>query len=113
KEAGRIPIIGSLNGSTFGGWRRDGKQIEQAGADALGFNISNFPIDPGRPANDIETEYLSIVASLKRLLKIPVAVKLSPYFTNLSRFARRLDEQGANALVLFNGFYQPDIELET
>jgi Dihydroorotate dehydrogenase len=69
--------------------------------------------DPERTANDIETEYLSIVASIKALLKIPVAVKLSPYFTNLSRFARRLDEQGANALVLFNRFYQPDIELET
>ena len=76
-------------------------------------NIYNVPTDPERTANDIETEYLTIVASIKALLKIPVAVKLSPYFTNLSRFARRLDEQGADALVLFNRFYQPDIELET
>jgi len=79
----------------------------------LELNIYNVPTDPERSADDIETEYLTIVTSIKRLLKIPVAVKLSPYFTNLSRFARRLDEQGANALVLFNRFYQPDIELET
>jgi dihydroorotate dehydrogenase (fumarate) len=76
-------------------------------------NLYNVPTDPERTADDIETEYLTIVASIKGLLKIPVAVKLSPYFTNLSRFARRLDEQGADALVLFNRFYQPDIELET
>src|SRR5574338_1017120 len=113
KEAVRIPIIGSLNGSTFGGWQRYARAIEQAGADALELNIYNVPTDPERSAADIEAEYLSIVASIKRLVKIPVAVKLSPYFTNLSQFARRLDEQGANALVLFNRFYQPDIELET
>jgi dihydroorotate dehydrogenase (fumarate) len=113
KEAVRIPIIASLNGSTFGGWQRYARLIEQAGADALELNIYNVPTDPNRTADDIETEYLSIVASVKRLLKIPVAVKLSPFFTNFSRFARRLDEQGADALVLFNRFYQPDIELET
>ncbi len=113
KEAVRIPIIGSLNGSTFGGWQRYARLIEQAGADALELNIYNVPTDPERTANDVETEYLSIVTSIKGLLKIPVAVKLSPFFTNLSQFARRLDEQGVNALVLFNRFYQPDIELET
>ena len=113
KESVRIPIIGSLNGSTFGGWQRYARLIEQAGADALELNIYNVPTDPERSADEIETEYLTIVASIKRLVKIPVAVKLSPYFTNLSQFARRLDEQGADALVLFNRFYQPDIELET
>ena len=113
KAAVRIPIIGSLNGSTFGGWQRYARQIEQAGADALELNIYNVPTDPERTADDIETDYLTIVASVKGLLKIPVTVKLSPYFTNLSRFARRLDAQGADALVLFNRFYQPDIELET
>ena len=113
KESVRVPIIGSLNGSTFGGWQRYARLIEQAGADALELNIYNVPTDPQRSPDDIEREYLSIVASIKSLLKIPVAVKLSPYFTNLSQFARRLDEQGANALVLFNRFYQPDIELET
>jgi dihydroorotate dehydrogenase (fumarate) len=113
KEAVRIPIIGSLNGSTFGGWQRYARQIEQAGADALELNIYSVPTDPERTADDIETDYLTIASSVKGLLKIPVAVKLSPYFTNLSRFARRLDAQGADALVLFNRFYQPDIELET
>src|SRR5438046_10244417 len=113
KEAVRIPIIGSLNGSTFGGWQRYARLIEHAGADALELNIYNVPTDPERSADDIETEYLTIMASIKCLLKIPVAVKLTPYFTNFSQFARRLDEQGANALVLFNRFYQPDIELET
>ena len=113
KESLRIPVFASLNGATFGGWQRYARQIEQAGADALELNIYNVPTDPKRSANDIETEYLSIVASVKGLLKIPVAVKLSPYFTNFSQFARRLDAQGADALVLFNRFYQPDIELET
>lgn len=113
KEAVRIPIIGSVNGSSFGGWQRYARLIEEAGADALELNIYNVPTDPKRTANDIETDYLTIVTSIKGLLKIPVAVKLSPYFTNFSRFARRLDEVGANGLVLFNRFYQPDIELET
>jgi dihydroorotate dehydrogenase (fumarate) len=113
KASVKIPIVGSLNGSTFGGWQRYARLIEQAGADALELNIYNVPTDPERTADDIETEYLSIVASVKGLLKIPVAVKLSPFFTNLSRFARRLDSRGADALVLFNRFYQPDIELET
>lgn len=113
KAAVHIPIIGSLNGSTFGGWQRYARLIEQGGADALELNIYNVPTDPDRTADDIETEYLTIVASVKGLLKIPVAVKLSPFFTNLSRFARRLDQNGAHALVLFNRFYQPDIEVET
>ena len=113
KAAVRIPIIGSLNGSTFGGWQRYARQIEQAGGDALELNIYTVPTDPDRTAEDIETDYLTIVASIKALLKIPVAVKLSPFFTNLSRFARRLDQNGVNGLVLFNRFYQPDIELET
>src|ERR1043166_2179681 len=93
KEAVRIPIMGSLNGSTFGGWQRYARLIEQAGADALELNIYNVPTDPDRTADDIETEYLTIVTSIKHLLKIPVAIKLSPYFTNLSQFARRLDDQ--------------------
>jgi dihydroorotate dehydrogenase (fumarate) len=91
KAAVHIPIIGSLNGSTFGGWQRYARQIEQAGADALELNIYTVPTDPDRTADDIETDYLAIVASIRALLKIPVAVKLSPFFTNFSRFARRLD----------------------
>lgn len=113
KASVNIPIIGSINGATFGGWMKYAQQIAQAGADALELNIYSVATDPERTADDIETDYLTIVASVKAQLKIPVSVKLSPYFTNLARFARSLDRNGADGLVLFNRFYQPDIELET
>ncbi len=113
KEAVKIPIIGSLNGTTFGGWTTFAKQIERAGADALELNIYSLPTDPNISPEEIETGYLTILASVKGQLNIPVAVKLSPFFTNLSRFARQLDQNGADGLVLFNRFYQPDIELES
>ncbi len=113
KAAVDIPIIGSLNGTTFGGWMTYARQIEEAGADALELNIYSIPSDPEVSGEDIETSYLTILAAIKAQLKIPVAVKLSPFFTNLARFAQRADRNGANALVLFNRFYQPDIELET
>jgi len=113
KRSVHIPIIGSLNGTTFGGWTKYAKQIEQAGADALELNIYNVPSDPDRTAEDIETECVTIIASIKAQIGIPVAVKLSPFFTNFAHFARRVDRHGADALVLFNRFYQPDIELET
>jgi dihydroorotate dehydrogenase (fumarate) len=113
KAAVSIPLIGSLNGTTFGGWMTYARQIQEAGADALEVNIYSVPSDPDRSAEDIEQSYLTIVASLKAQLKIPVAVKISPFFTNLAQFARRLDQHGADALVLFNRFYQPDIDLET
>jgi dihydroorotate dehydrogenase (fumarate) len=113
KAAVDIPIIGSLNGTTFGGWMTYAQQIEQAGADALELNIYSIPSDPEVSGEEIETSYLTILAAIKAQLKIPVAVKLSPFFTNFAQFARRVDRNGANALVLFNRFYQPDIELET
>ncbi len=113
KAAVEIPIIGSLNGTTFGGWMKYAQQIEQAGADALELNLYAAPGNPDEAPEDIESNYLTIIASVKAQLKIPVAVKLSPYFTNFAHFARRADRHGADALVLFNRFYQPDIELET
>ena len=113
KAAVHIPIIGSLNGTTFGGWMKYAQQISQAGADALELNIYNVQTDPDRTAEDIENEYLTIIASIKAQINIPVAVKLSPFFSNFAHFARRVERNGANALVLFNRFYQPDIELET
>jgi len=113
KAAVKIPIIGSLNGASFGGWLQHARAIEQAGADALELNLYSVPTDPNISGEDIEQSYLTILASLKAQLKIPLAVKLSPYFTNLAGFASRLDKAGADALVLFNRFYQPDIELET
>ena len=107
-----IPIIASLNGSSFGGWMTVAREIEQAGADALELNIYSVPTDPKLTSEDIETAYLTILASVKAQLKIPVALKLSPFFTNFARFARQLDDQGADGLVLFDPFYQPDIDLE-
>ena len=113
KSAVDIPIIASLNGSTLGGWLAYARQIEEAGADALELNIYSIPSDPDISGEDIEAHYLSILAAIKAQLKIPVAMKLSPFFTNFARFARCVDREGADGLVLFNRFYQPDIELET
>jgi len=107
-----IPIIASINGSGFGSWTTYSRQIEQAGADALELNLYSVPSDPDRSGEDIEQEYLSIVAAVKAQVKIPVAVKLSPFFTNLAHFAHRLDLAGVDGLVLFNRFYQPDIALD-
>jgi dihydroorotate dehydrogenase (fumarate) len=113
KQSLSIPIIASLNGTTFGGWTSFAQAIEKAGADALELNIYSIPSDPNVAAEEIETSYLTILASVKGQVKIPVAVKLSPYFTNLGHFARRLESNGADGLVLFNRFYQPDIDLAT
>jgi len=113
KEAVRIPIIGSINGTTFGGWTTYARQIEQAGADAVELNIYSVPTDSTQTADDVETGFLSIAAAVKAQVRIPVAVKLSPYFTNLSLFARQLDDTGMDGLVLFNRFYQPDFDLES
>ena len=107
-----VPIIASLNGSSFGGWVTFAREIEQAGADALELNIYSVPTDPELTSEDIETAYLTILASVRAQLKIPVALKLSPFFTNFARFARQLNDQGADGLVLFDPFYQPDIDLE-
>lgn len=107
-----IPVIASLNGATFGGWMGFATQIAQAGADALELNIYSIPADPVLSAEEIESQYVTIVAAVEGQVRIPVCVKLSPFFTNLSQFARRLDEQGIDGLVLFNRFYQPDIDLE-
>jgi dihydroorotate dehydrogenase (fumarate) len=113
KREVNLPIIASLNGSTFGGWTTFARQIEQAGADALELNIYSIPTDAALSAEEIETSYLTILASVRAQLKIPIAVKLRPFFTNFARFARQLDKQGADGLVLFNRFYQPDIDLES
>ncbi len=112
KSAVRVPIIASLNGTTVGGWTQYAKLIEQAGADALECNIYSIAADPDLTSLEIEKEYLDILKAVKSVVKIPVAIKLSPYFSNMANMAKRLDEAGANALVLFNRFYQPDINLE-
>ena len=113
KAAVKIPIIASLNGSTLGGWTDYAKRIQQAGADALELNIYSIPADPDRTAAEVEKEYVEIVKAVKSEITIPVAVKLSPFFTNFANMAKRLVDAGADGLVLFNRFYQPDIDLET
>jgi len=113
KETVRIPIIASLNGATVGGWTEYARQIEQAGADAIECNIYKIPSDMNASAAEIEQTYIDILQAVKSAVKIPVAVKLSPFFSNLANMAKRLDEAGANALTLFNRFYQPDVNLDT
>ncbi len=108
----QIPIIGSLNGVTNEGWINYAKSIEQAGAKGLELNVYWIPTDPAMGSAEVEQRYLDIVKTVKGAVKIPVALKLSPFFSSMAHFARRVDEQGVDALVLFNRFYQPDFDLE-
>jgi dihydroorotate dehydrogenase (fumarate) len=112
KKAVKIPIIASLNGSSAGGWTQYARAFEQAGADAIELNIYNIPTDMDLSGAQVEETYLDILRAVKAEVTIPVAVKLSPFFTNFANMAKRLDAAGANGLVLFNRFYQPDIDLE-
>lgn len=112
KEAVDIPVIASLNGSTEGGWTEYAKKMEEAGADALELNIYYIPTDMNMPGDRVEKNYMNILKAVKSIVKIPVALKLSPFFSNMANMAKKLDEEGADALVLFNRFYQPDIDLE-
>ena len=113
KQATKVPIIASLNCSSVGGWTEYAKQIQKAGADALELNIYSIPTDMNLTGTEVEMTYLDILKAVKANVTIPVAVKLSPFFSNFANMAKRLDQTGANGLVLFNRFYQPDIELET
>ncbi len=113
KAAVAIPDIASLNGRTKESWLRFSQVIEQAGADALELNMYQVVTDLGVPAAHVEAQLVGVVEELKRLLKIPIAVKLSPYFTAIGNLVQRLDEAGADGVVLFNRFYQPDIDINT
>jgi len=112
KAAVGIPVIASLNGSTLGGWTNFAGEIERAGADAIECNIYHIPTDPNLSAADVEQSYLDIIRAVKGTVTIPVAVKVSPFFSNFANMAHRFDGAGADGLVLFNRFYQPDIDLE-
>ena len=112
KRAVSIPIIGSLNGSSEGGWVRYGKAIQDAGADALELNIYFIPTDPRQTAADVEKRYLDLVDAVRRAVTIPLAVKIGPHFTSLPNFAARLVQAGADGLVLFNRYLEADIDLE-
>ena len=111
-EAVRIPVIGSLNGITVRGWLDYALQIQEAGADALELNVYYLPTDPGEESAAVERRTLDIVRAVKGALKIPVAVKLSPFFSALPHFVRQLERAGADGIILFNRFYQPDIDAE-
>lgn len=113
KKAVQIPIIASLNGISTGGWVEYARKMEQAGADALELNIYYLPTDLNLTGQELEQTYVDLVGDIHRQIHIPLAVKLSPYFTSLPNFARRLVQAGANGLVLFNRFYQPDLDIET
>ena len=112
KAAVGIPVIGSLNGVSTGGWIRYAKMIQEAGADALELNVYYIPTDPEMTSTQVEQMYLDLVRDVKATLKIPVAVKLGHAFTAIANLVRRLDQAGADGLVLFNRFYQPDFDLE-
>jgi dihydroorotate dehydrogenase (fumarate) len=112
KESMEIPIIASLNGVSTGGWVKYAKNIEQAGADALELNVYYVPTDPNISGAEVEQIYLDILRDVKEAVDIPVAMKLSPYFSSLANVAKRLDAAGASGLSLFNRFYQPDLDIE-
>lgn len=113
KAAVKIPIIASLNGSSTGGWIEHAKLIQLAGADALELNIYQIPTDLNMTGAEVEQSYLDIFKAVRAQVSIPVAVKLGPFFSNFANIAKQLDDAGANGLVLFNRFYQPDIDLST
>jgi len=113
KTAVNIPVIGSLNGTSAESWLTFSRIIEQAGADALELNLYEVVTDLDMPGTAVEHQIVEIVKELKRTLKIPVAVKLSPFFAAFGNLARQLDQAGADGLVMFNRFYQPDIDIKT
>jgi dihydroorotate dehydrogenase (fumarate) len=113
KESVRIPVIASLNGSSAGGWLQYARLMEEAGADAIELNIYSLVTDPAITSAEVEKRYVDLVHQLKRSIRIPVAVKLSPFFSAPANIAVRFDEARADGIVLFNRFYQPDLDVDT
>ena len=112
KQTISIPVIASLNGVSNGGWVAYARQIEQAGADALELNVYFIPAESGASAEDVEQLYVDLVAEVRATIKIPLAVKVGPFFSSFANMAHRLQEAGADGIVIFNRFYQPDFDLE-
>ena len=112
KKAITVPVIGSLNGVSKGGWTNYARKIEEAGADALELNLYFISTDPAITSSDIEEMHVELVAEVKSAIKIPLAVKISPFVTSIPNFTKRLVDAGADGLVLFNRFYQPDFDLD-
>ncbi len=113
KQALNVPVIASLNGISAGGWVENGRQLQEAGADALELNTYYIAADIAESGAEVEARYIDLLTELRQHVTIPIAVKLSPQFSSLAELAQRLATAGADGLVLFNRFYQPDIDLET
>jgi dihydroorotate dehydrogenase (fumarate) len=113
KAQSAVPVIASLNATTVGGWVRYAKLMQDAGADALELNLYRVAADPARTAADIESDDLALIAAVRAAISIPLAVKLSPYYSSMANVARHAIAAGADGLVLFNRFYQPDLDLDT
>jgi dihydroorotate dehydrogenase (fumarate) len=113
KDSLSIPVIGSLNGTSRGGWVEYARLIEGAGADAIELNIYLVATNPDQTAEDVESRYIELVAEVRSAVSVPVAVKIGPFFSSMANMARKLAAAGADGLVLFNRFLQPDIDLET
>ena len=112
KKSVRIPVIASLNGSSMGGWTRYAKMMEEAGADAIELNTYYVATDATVPGSQVEAMYIDLVKQVKASVRIPLAIKVTHFFSSIPSMMRQLDDAGANGLVLFNRFYQPDIDLE-
>ncbi len=112
KLAVNIPVMGSLNGVSTGGWIEYAGKIQDAGADGLELNLYYLPTDPSLTSSQLEDNYIKLVSDIRASIKIPLAIKLAPFFTALPNFANRLVDAGADGLVLFNRFYQPELDLE-
>ena len=112
KKAVDVPVIASLNGSTMGGWLDYAKMMEQAGADAIELNVYYLATDPATSGQDIEKRSIEMIGAVNQSVRFPIAVKLSPFFSSLPHFVRQLDGLGVDGLVLFNRFYQPDINVD-
>lgn len=112
KAAVSVPVIGSLNGVTAGGWTRYARLIQDAGADGLELNLYEVAADPRQTGDAVERRLVDVIASVKAAVTIPVAVKLSPFYSSLANFVRQIESQGVEGLLLFNRFYQPDLDVE-
>jgi dihydroorotate dehydrogenase (fumarate) len=113
KDAVSVPIIASLNGTTATGWTRYAQMMEQAGADAIELNVFHIPADPLAESAQVEQRYIDVACAVRAAVRVPLAVKLGPYFSAFGHMAKRLVDAGANGLVLFNRFYQPDFDLDS
>jgi dihydroorotate dehydrogenase (fumarate) len=113
REAVDIPVIASLNGITDAGWANFARLIEEAGASAIELNVFFVPADPSLSGPTVEQRYVDVLRAVRKSVNIPIAMKLSPYFSAIGHFIRELDQEGADGFVLFNRFYEPDIDLMT